>query len=131
MVSVSLATRGQTDIRGLATAGRVFGWIASACLASSVDPRGLLIGVSRVDPRAATTGLGEEARSDSDQSSITASDQHQPASSRAIATLATVGRFRRSRNPTHLPCRRRLPSSPRARAAGEARFHRDRITAPT
>jgi hypothetical protein len=37
-----LATRGQTDIRGLATAGRGFGWIASACLGSSVDRRGRL-----------------------------------------------------------------------------------------
>jgi hypothetical protein len=32
-----LATRGQTDMRGLVTAGRGFGWIASACLASSVN----------------------------------------------------------------------------------------------
>ncbi|WP_272952959.1 hypothetical protein [Mycolicibacter kumamotonensis] len=40
VVSVSLATRGQTDIRGLATAGRGFGWIASACLASSVTGKG-------------------------------------------------------------------------------------------
>ncbi len=61
MVSVSLATRGQTDMRGLATAGRCFGWIVSACLGSSVDRRGLLIVESRVDPRAATTGLDEEA----------------------------------------------------------------------
>jgi len=35
---VDRATRGQTDIRGLDTAGRDFGWIASASLASSVDP---------------------------------------------------------------------------------------------
>jgi len=59
---VGYATRGQTDIRGLATAGRGFGWIASACLAASVDPlAGLLIVESRVDPRAATTALEEEA----------------------------------------------------------------------
>jgi len=40
VVSVSSATRGQTDIRGLVTAGRCFGWIASACLGSSVEPVG-------------------------------------------------------------------------------------------
>lgn len=50
---------------------------------------------------------------------MTASDQHQPASSRATAALAVTGRLRRFRNPTHLPCRRRLPSSPRARAAAK------------
>ncbi|SEK96098.1 hypothetical protein SAMN05444583_1051, partial [Rhodococcus maanshanensis] len=32
---------------------------------------------------------------------MTANDQHQPANSRAIATFATVGRLRRSRNVTH------------------------------
>ena len=35
-VSVSLATRGQTDMRGLVTAGRCFGWSGSACLGTSV-----------------------------------------------------------------------------------------------
>ena len=110
VVSVSMATRGQTDIRGLVTAGRGFGWIASACLASSVDPvQRLLIVESRIDPRAATTVLVWKLIGGG-QSSMTASDQHQPASSRAIATLATVGRLRRVRNPTHRPCSRWLPA---------------------
>jgi hypothetical protein len=129
VVSVSLATRGQTDLRGLATAGRGFGWIASACLGSSVDLRGLLIVVSRVDPRLPPLD-SRRKQIGGDQSSMTARDQHQPASSRAIATLATVGRLPRSRKPIHLPCRRRLPSSPRARAAADAWSHRARITAP-
>src|SRR5699024_838703 len=36
LVSVSFATRGQTDMRGLATAGRWFGWSRTASLGSSV-----------------------------------------------------------------------------------------------
>jgi len=71
-------------------------------------PEGLLIVVSRVDPRAATTVLVRK-QSGGGQSSMTANDQHQPASSRAIATLATVDRLRRARNPTHRLCKRRLP----------------------
>ena len=39
-VCVSLATRGQTDMRGLVTAGRWFGWSGSACLGTSVAPEG-------------------------------------------------------------------------------------------
>lgn len=70
------------------------------CLESSVDPVGLLIIVSRVDPRAAVATLARK-QAGGGQSSITASDQHQPASTRAIATLATVDRLRRARNPTH------------------------------
>ena len=66
VVSVSLATRGQTDMRGLVTAGRGFGRSGTACLASSVARTdgvgaGLLIGVSRVAPRAATTKMVDEA----------------------------------------------------------------------
>lgn len=53
-VSVSLATRGLTDMRGLVTAGRCFGWSGSACLGSSVASQGLLIDRSRVTPRAVT-----------------------------------------------------------------------------
>ena len=37
-VSVSLATRGQTDMRGLVTAGRAFRQECSACLEASVAP---------------------------------------------------------------------------------------------
>src|SRR3954454_11282995 len=59
VVSVSLATRGQTDMRGLVTAGRGVRQERTACLESSVarDSRavGLLIAVPRVAPRAAGT----------------------------------------------------------------------------
>jgi hypothetical protein len=53
-----MATRGQTDMRGLVTAGRLFGWSVSL----SKDERGhaeagLLIVVSRVAPRAATPAV--------------------------------------------------------------------------
>jgi hypothetical protein len=134
VVSVSLATRGQTDIRVFAYGRTGFGWIASACLVSSVDPSGsahsCVAGRStRCDHR---TGGG--SRSGDGQSSMTASDQHQPASSRAIATLATVDRLRRARKPTHRsptltehrglpplsdrPSRRSLLGSPRTWVSG-------------
>src|SRR5215210_4399262 len=64
------------------------------------------------------------------QSGMTASDQHQPANSRAIATLAITGRFLRASKPAHRECRRRLAACPRARTAGEARSQRRRISAP-
>ena len=101
-MSVSLATRGQTDMRGLGTAGRCFRQERDRVSSNEHhEPGGsLLIGVSRVAPRAATGPLGNEA----DQgryASSTARDQHQPASSRAIATLAMVGFLLRSMNLTH------------------------------
>ena len=40
VVSVSLATRGQTDMRGLFTAGRGFGRSGFACLGASVALEG-------------------------------------------------------------------------------------------
>jgi hypothetical protein len=40
------------------------------------------------------------------QSGMTANDQHQPASSRAIAVLATTGRFLRWSNPAQRACSR-------------------------
>ena len=64
------------------------------------------------------------------QSGMTASDQHQPASSRAIATLAITERFWRASNAFQRVCRRRLADWPRARAAGEARSQRRRSSAP-
>ena len=112
----------------LDTAGRWFGWSGTAWLASSGTPSGLLIERPRIAPRAATSRCLERSRSGH---SMTASDQHQPASSRAIATLATVCRLRRSLNLTHRWCSRRLPSSPRARAAAGARSHRSRMVFPT
>jgi hypothetical protein len=59
LVSVSWATRGQTDMRGLVTAGRAVRLERSAALESNVatgvdHERWLFIGVSRVVPRAAT-----------------------------------------------------------------------------
>lgn len=60
------ATRGQTDMRGLDTAGRLFGRNGAAALVSSVATVGsrillLLIAVSQVVPHAA--GLATDASS--------------------------------------------------------------------
>lgn len=63
-------------------------------------------------------------------SSITAKDQHHPASSRAIATLAIVERFFRSSIRTQRLCNLRLLASPRARAAAGARSQRSRMILP-
>lgn len=72
----------------------------------------LLIGVSRVVPRAATApivdGLTKQTKGPG-YAGMMARDQHQPASSRATATLATVGRLRRCRKVTQRACKRRLP----------------------
>ena len=113
VVSVSLATRGQADMRGLVTAGRVFGWSGSACLGSSVAHAGLLIADSRVAPRAAANAWSTK-QIVGGYSSITARDQHQPASSRAMATLAIAWRFfRRAVKVSQRWCSRRLPAWPR------------------
>ena len=53
-----------------------------------------------------------------------ANDQHQPASSRAIAMFATAGRFFRSVNFIHWWCSRSLPAWPRRRASTGAFSHR-------
>ncbi len=113
-----LATRGRTDMRGLVTAGR-------CCRLERVR-------VSRVErgPGAARRTVagwllalppaaGLDEADCVGQSSMTASDQHQPASSRAMATLATVCRFRCSVNRTHRSCMRWLPRSPRTRVAAD------------
>src|SRR3981189_1119032 len=61
---------------------------------------------------------------------MVASDQHQPASSRAIATLATRGFLPRSVKLRHRLLRRRLPAWPRARSAGATLAHRARSVGP-
>jgi hypothetical protein len=61
---------------------------------------------------------------------MVASDQHQPASSRAIATLATSGFLPRSVKRRHRWLRRRLPACPRARRAGSTLAQRARIVGP-
>ena len=113
-LSVSLATRGQADMRGLVTAGRAVRLERIACLGSSVAgrERRLLIAVSRVAPRAAATAVVDEAVWVAGYSSSTARDQHQPASSRAMATLAITwpscgGRGRCSSGGAGAGCRRR------------------------
>jgi hypothetical protein len=121
-VSVWLATRGQTDMRGLVTLrDGAFGRRADRV--SKVE-RG---GPSLV--RRAWLGRGslhalpppamvDEASFGCCYCSITARDQHQPASSRAIATLAMTGPFLLSMNLTQRTCSRRLPVSPQTRAVG-------------
>src|ERR1035437_7313816 len=61
---------------------------------------------------------------------MTARDQHQPASSRAIATLAMTGFFLRSVKVSHRWCSRWLPACPRARAAAGASSHLAFIATP-
>src|SRR3974390_2845421 len=56
-----------------------------------------------------------------------ASDQHQPANSRAMATLATTWCFLRSLKRHHCWCSRRLPACPRALRAGSTLAQRARI----
>ena len=51
---------------------------------------------------------------------MTANDQHQPASSRAIAALATTGRFLRWSKPAQRVCSRWLAAWARVRAVGVA-----------
>ena len=84
----------------------VFGWSVTAGLRTSVAWSlmgiGLLIASGRIAPRAVGPGgltptvssgvVGPAGQS----SGRTASDQHQPASSRATATFAITGRFVRS-----------------------------------
>jgi len=61
---------------------------------------------------------------------MTARDQHQPASSRTIATLAITGFFLRSVKWTHRWCNRWLPACPRARAAAGVSSHLALMAAP-
>ena len=107
---------------------RVFGWERSAGLRTSVargtsGGHGLLIASGRVAPRAVDLDDSippRSARGRGFQSGSTASDQHQPASSRATATLAITARFLRRFNPTQRACKRWLPAWARARAAAGA-----------
>ncbi len=69
--------------------GRVFG---DDCRSRT----GLLIARGRVVPHAAGSGWLTPTVSMGGYSGSMARDQHQPASSRATATLAITGRFRRS-----------------------------------
>src|SRR6266702_309272 len=120
---------GQTDIRGLSTAGRAVRLERGRL--SRVERRAgaLLIAVSRVAPRAAVTETLPGRSGSPNQSGMVASDQHQPASSRATATLAITGRFLRTVNVFQRWCRRWLPAWPRARAAAGAWSHRACIVA--
>ena len=59
-------------------------------------------------------------------SSRMVNDQHQPASSRAIAALATTGRLLARSKPVQRVCRRWLAACPRARADGLAASQRRR-----
>src|SRR5680860_749862 len=116
-------------MRGLATAGRRYGAEQTACLVSSVAPRRgvLLIVPSRVAPGAATASVADEPDCGGlvvHWSAITARDQHQPASSRAMATLASTGFFSRASKRAHRWCRRWLAASPRATAAAGASAQR-------
>src|SRR6476659_1715833 len=61
---------------------------------------------------------------------MVARDQHQPASSRAMATLATNGFLPRSVKLRHRLLRRRLPACPRARSAGSTFAQRARRVGP-
>ena len=81
----------------------------------SIRARGSLTG-------AAVTTSGRSGRSwaGCGQSLSTARDQHQPASSRAIAVFATTGSLWRASNRTRRACSRRLARSPR----GHERQHR-------
>lgn len=69
----------------------------------------LLLALRLLDSRTPTVRSGRLV-----QSGITASDQHQPASSRATATLAITGRFLRRFKLTQRACSRWLPACPRA-----------------
>ena len=95
-----MSTRGQSEMRGLVTAGRCFESEWTAGLGSSVNPlRGNMFAHStdagHSETLADTFGLLIWTSVGPLQSGMTANDQHQPASSRAIAALATTGRFLR------------------------------------
>ena len=135
LAGVSRSTRGQTDMRGLVTAGRAVRRERAAGLESERghDHLGLIMVVHRSvagrssrGNRVAATG-GEVLAA---CYSSTARDQAQPASSRATATSATAGRFLRAVKLCQRWCSRRLPSWPRARAAAGASSHRSRIVLP-
>ena len=100
----------------------------------SRDERGAVIGAAHSSFAGWLLALPSATVADEEAgvgySSSRASDQHQPASSRAMAVLATVAFFLRSMYLTQRACRRRFPRSPRARAAGEANSQRSRMVLP-
>ena len=93
-LSVSWSTRGQADMRGLVTAGRAVRLERIACLGSSVARQGRTAHscFAGRSSRCCHRGVDEADRgaSPAGYSSSTARDQHHPASSRAMATLATT-----------------------------------------
>lgn len=126
-VSVSLSTR----VVSLIFAGWLpqdgwFGWSDATALSASVAITTEIVVTAHTAvvhplPGAATTPtLSTRTIKGPARYSSTASDQHHPASSRAIAVLATTARLLRASNPDQRACRRRLPCSARPRAAGEA-----------
>src|SRR5208282_4863451 len=125
----------QTDIRGLVTARRWFGANGGCSLGSGVTSaicRVLLwlIAVTKVQFACLAGVQGTTPIKFGGGYSKVASDQHQPASSRATATLATTRFFLRSLNRHHCWCRRRFPACPRALRAGSTLAQRARIVGP-
>jgi hypothetical protein len=102
LVSVSGATRGQTDMRGLVTAGRAvrLGRFRCSRVERDHDQHLGSVGVhSCVADRPSRCDQDGDGQGNlRGVYSMTASDQAQPASSRATATLATTGRLRRAVN---------------------------------
>lgn len=100
-----MSTRCQSDMRGLVTAGRDFRVGAGRYLGSSV----IMLLYNRIAHRPVAGHSKMLAVTTSaltwtvvgGYSASTASDQHQPASSRATAMLATTERFLRSSNVVH------------------------------
>ncbi len=113
-------------MRGLVTAGRA---VRRELHRVSRVERGrpssdvrLLIAASRVAPRAATAAAWTKRSPVARGQSMTARDQHQPASSRAMATLAMTGRLQRRLNLTQRSCSRRLPSVAAGTGGGWGQF---------
>ena len=103
-VSVSLATHGQTDMRGLDTAGRAVRLERGRCL--EIERRDQVFIVAHrcnAGPFHAlrpVTCPGPKIVTHRAYSRV-AKDQHQPDSSRATATVAMLGFFLRSMNVSH------------------------------
>ena len=141
-VSVSLATHGQTDLRGLVTAGRCFGWERvrasrdrASPLGTSWKSWGLLI--ESLAGRSSRCHRSRLRKQDQDVSigrpvgrrgrPVTSTSR--PARGR-WRRWRRCGFLRRVRICTHRWCRRRLPWSPRSRAAAGANAHRSRMVLP-
>lgn len=100
-----MSTRCQSDMRGLGTAGRDFRVGVGRYLTSSVITLpGNMIAHSRIAGHSKTLAVTTAVFTWTfmgGYSSRIASDQHQPASSRATAMLATTERFLRSSKCAH------------------------------